>query len=214
VACNFDSDVANFSWSVDGKEFTSVGAWSIPGFQLQTFQGVRPSLFHYNTSGQPGGFVDFDNYTVLQPRARGIEREIPMGKTIVLTSGADGTVLSADEAGTSLVNVDAAAAAAKNTQFKVVDLGKGRVALKTANGKFVSVSESGVTLKDLASAAPSDAETFQWVNLMRGDTMLMTLTNHKYLTTKPKTPGPVLANATGPTAARKGGECFKWKVVE
>jgi hypothetical protein len=49
---------------------------------------------------------------------------------------------------------------------------------------------------------------------MRGDTLLMTLANHQYLTTKPNAPGPVLANATGPTPARKGGECFKWKAVE
>lgn len=40
-------------------------------------------------SGQPGGYLDFDNYTGDEPRARGIEHEIPMGKTIALTSGAE-----------------------------------------------------------------------------------------------------------------------------
>ena len=65
-------------------------------FQLTTFQGVRPALFNFNTSGQPGGYADFDNYTVDEPRARGIEREIPLGKTITLTSGADGSFLAAD----------------------------------------------------------------------------------------------------------------------
>ena len=49
---------------------------------------------------------------------------------------------------------------------------------------------------------------------MRGDTMLMSLTNHRYLATKPNNPGPVTVAATGPTPARKGGECFKWKAVE
>jgi len=213
VACNFDTDVAAFSWSADGKTYTPAGNWNIPGFQLQTFQGVRPALFHFNTNGAAGGYADFDNYTVVQPRARGIEREIPVGKKIVLTSGADGTVLSTDDAGATLVNIAADKAAAANTQFKVIDLGKGRVALRTAGKKYVSVGEKSVVLKEL-NGKPTDAETFQWVNLMRGDTMLMTLTNHQYLTTKPNTPGPVLANATGATPARKGGECFKWKAVD
>jgi hypothetical protein len=95
-----------------------------------------------------------------------------------------------------------------------VDVGLGRVALKASNGKFVSAGADGVVLKDLAGAKPGDAESFQWVNLMRGDTMLMSLTNHHYLTTKPNNPGAVTATSPGPTAARKGGECFKWKTVD
>ena len=96
VPCNFDTDQAIFSWSADGKEFTPLGNPFTMTFQLTTFQGVRPALFNYNTSGQPGGYADFDNYTVDEPRARGIEREIPVGKTITLTSGADGSFLAAD----------------------------------------------------------------------------------------------------------------------
>jgi hypothetical protein len=49
---------------------------------------------------------------------------------------------------------------------------------------------------------------------MRGDTMLMSLTNHQYLTTKPNSPGPVTVNALGASAARKSGAEFKWKAVE
>jgi beta-xylosidase len=216
VHCNFDTDQAVYSWSADGKTFTPVGAWSIPGFQLQTFQGVRPSLFNFNTTGQPGGYADFDNYTCVEPRARGIEREIPLGKTITLTSGADGSLLAADVQNNLLVNVAADSPEAKsaNVRFQVIDLGKGRVALKAANGRMVSAGESGAVLKDLASASPGNAETFQWINLMRGDTAFMVLSDHHYLTTKPNTPGPVAVNATGPTPARKGGECFKWKIAE
>ena len=142
VHCNFDTDQAVFSWSADGKEFTPLGNPFTMTFQLTTFQGVRPALFHYNTSGQPGGYVDFDNYTVEEPRARGIEREIPMGKTIVLTSGADGSFLAADTQNNTLVNVaaDPNKPAPQNAKFQVVDLGLGRVALKAANGKFVSVA--------------------------------------------------------------------------
>jgi hypothetical protein len=214
VACNFDTDEAIFNWSADSREFTPLGKPFTMRFQLTTFQGVRPALFNYNTSGQPGGYADFDNYTVEEPRARGIERMIPTGKTITLSSGADGSFLAADTQNMSLVNIasEAPGAAGQSTRFKVIDLGKGRVALQAINGRFVSTAEAGVTLKDLAGKNPGDAESFQWVNLMRGDTMLMSLVNHRYLATTPN-PGPVSVSATGPTPARKGGECFKWKVV-
>ena len=88
------------------------------------------------------------------------------------------------------------------------------VALTVANGRFVSAAEEGVTLKDRAGKAPGEAESFQWINLTRGDTMFMSLTNHRYLTTKPNEPGPVTATATGPSPARKSGAEFKWKTVE
>src|ERR1035441_2823843 len=198
IHCNFDTDQAIFSWSADGKEFTPLGNPYTMRFQLQTFQGVRPSLFNFNTSGQPGGYADFDNYTVVEPRARGNEREIPIGKTITLTSGADGSLLAADLLSNLLVNVDADSANAnlQITKFKVIDLGKGRVALKVAaerrfDGPFVSVAEEGATLKYLNGKTPGEAESFQWINLMRGDTMLMSLTNHRYLATKPNEPGRV-----------------------
>jgi len=214
VACNFDTDLATFSWSSDGTEFTTLGNPFTMTFQLRTFQGVRPGLFCFNAAGNEGGYADFDNYTVDEPRARGDEREIPMGKTIVLTSGADGSYLAADIKNNTLVNV-ADAKAPDNTRFQVVDLGLGRIALKASNGAFVSVADpEHVILKDLGKAKPGDAETFQWVNLMRNDTMLMTLTNNQYLATKPKTDGPVTANAFGATGHRKSGAEFKWKVAE
>ena len=216
VHCNFDSDEAIFSWSADGKQFTPLGDPFRMTFQLATFQGARPALFNFNTTRQPGGYADFDNYAVEEPRARGIEREIPLGKTITLTSSADGNSWAADTQHNTLVNVatNAAGGTPENAKLQVVDLGKGRVALKAANGRFVSAADDAVVLKDLAGKNPGVAETFQWVNLMRGDTMLMTLVNHRYLVARPNEPGPITVTGTGPHPARKGGECFRWKVVE
>jgi len=215
VHCNFDTDEAVFSWSAGGKEFAPLGEPFTMTFQLRTFQGVRPALFSYNTSDHPGGYADFDNYTVEEPRARGIERMIPMGKTIALTSGADGSLLAANTQNNVLVNVAAATRTVPGTvKFHVIDLGKGRVALQAANGRFVSAAGEAAVLKDLAGMDPGKAESFQWVNLMRGDTMLMSLTNHRYLATTPGEPGPVKVTATGPRPARKGGACFRWKAVE
>jgi beta-xylosidase len=215
VHCNFDTDQAIFSWSADGKEFKTVGSPFTTTFQLTTFQGVRPGLFHYNASGKEGGYADFDNYTVDEPRARGWEREIPLGKTIALTSGADGSFLAADAQNNMLVNVASATDVPANAKFQVIDVGLGRVALKASNGKFVSVAgPEGVVLKDLGGAKPGDAESFQWVSFLKGDIMLMTLTNHQYLNTKPNSPGPITANALGATPARKSGAEFKWKEVQ
>ena len=63
-----------------------------------------------------------------------------MGKTITLTSGADGSFLAADTEKNVLVNVaaDAAGRSHPNAKFQVLDFGKGRVALKASNGRFVS----------------------------------------------------------------------------
>jgi hypothetical protein len=69
-------------------------------------------------------------------------------------------------------------------------------------------------LKDLAGKPPGDAESFQWINLMRGDTMLMSPVNHRYLATKPNNPGLVTVSAVGPRPDRKDGACFKWRAVE
>ena len=60
----------------------------------------------------------------------------------------------------------------------------------------------------------SEAESFQWINLIRGDTAFMNLVNHRYLATKPNSPGPVTVNALGAAPARKSGAEFKWKVVD
>jgi hypothetical protein len=213
VACNFDTEIAVFSWSADGKEFSTLGEPFVMAFQLITFQGVRLALFNYNTTGKPGGYADFDHFTVDEPRARGIERMIPLGKTITVTSGADGSLLTVDAQNMLLVNVPADSTNAA-AQFKVVDLGKGRVALKMANGRFVSAADESVSLKELAEKTPGDAESFQWINLMRGDTMLMCIVSHRYLATKPNNPGPATVSATGPHPDRNDGACFKWKEVE
>ena len=215
VACDFDTDQAVFSWSADGRQFTALGKPFPMTFQLRTFQGVRPALFNFNTTGQTGGYADFDNYTVVEPRARGLERSIPVGQTIRLTSGADGTVLAGDAGTMALINLPAEASAANpSTRFRVVDLGLGRVAFQAATGAFVSVAEDGVRIKDLAGQKPTAAESFQWINLLRGDATFLSLQNHRYLATQPNTPGRVTATATSPRPARKGGECFTWKAVD
>jgi xylan 1,4-beta-xylosidase len=212
--CNFDTNQCQYSYSLDGKQFTDLGNVFAPSFSTSTtFQGCRPGLYMFNTSGQPGGYADFDNFVCDSPRCAGFERDIPMGKTIVLTSGADGSFLAADVQNNTLVNVVSAGNVPPNARFQVIDVGLGRVLLKASNGKVVSVANNAVVLKEAPDKA-ADSESFQWVNLMRGDTMLMTLTNHKYLATRPNSPGAVTPSALGASPARKSGAEFKWKVVD
>ena len=97
----------------------------------------------------------------------------------------------------------------------MVDLGQGRVALETMGGSQLSVSADGTVklarVKDAEPAAASgDSQALQWINLLRGHTMLMSLANDHYLFAKPNDMAPVTATATGPRPDRRDGSCFFW----
>ncbi len=209
IHCNFDIDKANFSTSTDGQTYTSFGDEFTLIFQLKTFQGIRYSLFHYNTSGAPGGYADFDSFTVDEPRPCGLTKPIPVGQTIVFTSLADSAVLAVKDG----VIHNVPATSGPEVSFRVEDRGRGRIALQTTDGGYISVADEGkagcVTIKQ---GEPGDTETFQWVDMQRGDIMLLSLATHRYLLTIPKTTGPVAANHPGPRPDRRDGSCFAWNV--
>jgi hypothetical protein len=99
------------------------------------------------------------------------------------------------------------------TAFRVVDRGRGRIALQTSGGQYVSVGGSGkageVTVK---SGSPGEAETFQWVDPQRGETLLMSVATHRYIAAS-RTPGAVSADQPGPAPDHKDGSCLTWKSV-
>jgi hypothetical protein len=208
VHCNFDTEIAQFSYSSDGKDFRRIGPDFITVFQLRTFQGVRYALFAYNTGGAAGGHADFNFFAVDEPRPRGLTKPIPVSQSIRFTDLANGNALAVADG-----KLEAVSGADRATAFRVVDRGKGRIALQTKDGKYVSVGGEGkpgeVTLKP---GKPGDAETFQWVDLQRGDTLLLSLATHRYLVA-PKDPGPIAADHRGPAPDRKDGSCFAWKTV-
>jgi len=208
VHSNFDTEISQFSYSVNGKEFKPLGPDFITIFQLRTFQGVRFTLFHYNTGGSPGGQADFNSFTVDEPRPRGLTKPIPLSRSITLTDLATGNALAVIKG-----KLQSVGDAGKATAFRVVDQGRGRIALRTVRRQYVSVGASGkagdVTLKP---GKPGDAETFQWVDLQRGDTLLLSLATHRYIVA-PHTPGEVAADHPGPAPDRRDGSCFTWKEV-
>jgi hypothetical protein len=157
--------------------------------QLKTFQGVRYSLFNFNTDESPGGYADFDRFKVDEPHPNGLMKPIPFGRGITLTNVAAGSMLTIGGA----------------KEFMVVDRGLGRVALE-AGGKYVSAGKGQVVLK---AGAPGDAETFQWTETPYGDLVLLSLATHRHLSVDPRT-GVITADNPGPKPDRKDGSCFSW----
>lgn len=201
--CNFDTDIGELSYSTDGANFKRIGGELKMPFQLKTFQGVRYALFHYNTGGKPGGYADFNRFQVSEPRPRGLTRPIPAGQSITFADLATGRGLAVKDG--KLFSSD------QGTPFRVIDRGRGRIALRAPDGKYVSVSGDGKSVETKAGR-PGDAETFQWVDLQRGDTLLLSLATHRYLVAPPAG-GPVAADHAGPSPDRKDGSCFSWKLA-
>lgn len=189
--CDFLTEKAMFSYSVDGKKFEPLGDEFTMIFQLKTFQGVRYSLFNYNEKGAAGGYADFDSFQVEEPHPRGLMRPIPVGKVISLAPrGGEGALV---------VN--------GVSQFTVVDRGLGRVALRTKVG-CVSAAEDGATLK---AGEPGDAETFQWTENVYGDVNLLSLGTHRLLRVDAGK-SRVVADWPGPKPDRHDGACFECRV--
>jgi beta-xylosidase len=67
VECEFGSvpEVARFSYSLDGKSWTSIGRPSRLAYTFPHFMGYRYGLFFYSTR-TAGGRVDFDYYRIGQ----------------------------------------------------------------------------------------------------------------------------------------------------
>lgn len=185
AACDFISEKAVFSYSTDGKLFTPVGPeWNMV-FQGVTFQGIRYSLFNFNTAGADGGVADFDAVDIDEPHPHGLMRPIPYGQTIALSHPRPSWL---------------------SARFAVRDMGLGRVALRR-NGRYVTVDEhAGVRLQ---AGKPAAAQSFQWIETPDGDLVLMSLRTHRFLRVDPAT-GKTTADSPGPTADGSDGSRFHW----
>jgi hypothetical protein len=194
VDSDFLTEQARFSFSTDGVRWTPVDRPFTMAFQLKTFQGVRFALFHYNSVGVRGGVADFDFMRVDEPNPRGLMQPIPFDKTIALRAAGRDTPFAVDG----------------QRRFTVVDRGLGRVSLRAGN-RFLSVtplSDSTSTLA-LRAGAPSDGETFQWMETMYGDLMLMSLATHRYLRLEPD--GQVSSDSRGAEPDPNDGTALRWR---
>jgi xylan 1,4-beta-xylosidase len=208
--CNFDTEQGSFSYSLDGTAFQPLGADLTLVFQLKTFQGVRFALFNFNTDAAAGGYADFDNFRLDEPRANGRGRPIPLGKTITLTSLADEHPLTVWN---GLLRSGGGAAPFWGTnRFRVLDRGSGRIALQADDGSgFVTVTGAGEAgdLK-LVKNDVGEAATFQWQQRESGDIMLLSLVTHRCIAVDPQANGLLAATARGASPDRKNGASFTW----
>jgi xylan 1,4-beta-xylosidase len=197
--CDFMTERATFSWSLDGKTYTPLGDPITLVFQLGTFQGIRYSLFAYNTRGA-GGTAAFDSFDVLQPDPRGLLRPIPLGKRVMLTSIGRTQGLG--------VPRDALAAGAP-APFRVRDMKLGRVALEH-RGSFVSIGDDGNAT--LSRRAPGSSESFQWIETPNGDLALMSLATNRFLRIDPASQR-IVADSPGPLPDGSDGARFEWRIA-
>ena len=196
VDCDFLTEAARFSYSTDGVKWMSFGRPFTMAFQLKTFQGVRFALFQYNVGGSAGGVADFDFMRVEEPHPHGLMQPIPVGETIALQAAGRDTRFAVDG----------------QDRFTVVDRGLGRVALRTG-ARYLSVTPQSDTTSRIAlrAGSPSDAETFQWMETLYGDLVLMSLSTHRYLRLEPD--GQVSSNSRGPEPDPNDGTALRWHAV-
>jgi hypothetical protein len=199
--CDFLSEMATFSWSVDGLTWQVLGSPFRMVFQLRTFQGVRYALFAYNTLGNSGGRADFSNFTVDEPAPRGLMNAIPYGQLITLENATSGHTLAAS--GQRLISIPASND--NGTSFRIINVKNGRVALQHVHsGGFVTVSGLGNAAKiSLQKARAGDRQAFQWTETIHGDILLLSVSGHRNLQVLPD--GNVAATAEGTTHDNKNG---------
>ena len=195
--CDFLTEQAQFSYSIDGKQFVRFGESLTMVFQLATFQGVRYALFNYNTADVRGGAADFDTFTVDQPAPRGLMRAIPYGQRVTL---------AATDREYGLGTAKTGPVAAAPVAFEVIDMKLGRVALKSASGLLGVAGDGGAALTE---GPPGEAETFQWIETPTGELVLMSLRTNRFLRIDPQT-RRVVADAPTPLPDNSDGARFVW----
>jgi len=59
---------------------------------------------------------------------------------------------------------------------------------------------------------PSDGETFQWMETLYGDVVLMSLATHRYL--RVEMDGAVTSDSRGPEPDPKDGTAMRWSLAK
>ncbi|MCB0668723.1 MAG: glycoside hydrolase 43 family protein [Saprospiraceae bacterium] len=214
--CNFDTDIGILSYSLDGNNYQERGGPILLPYQLRTFQGVRYALFNFNSGGKEGGYADFNGFKVDEPRCWGLMRKIPHNSIIELQSVADSTLLVNWKNFLRPVGIGSRFAEGHSSEFKVLDRGLGRIALQSvASGGYVTVrGNGGMAEVRIEKTDQGDASVFQWIEMINGDLMLMSLYNHRYLKVDPRAGSLCAADARGARPDHQAGACFTWEVKE
>jgi hypothetical protein len=139
---------------------------------------------------------------------------IPIGKTVTFRTTTRNVPLVSWNGRVRAMAPHGGDATDGSSQFKVLNRGRGRIALQAANGEFVTVSGAG-EMGDvrLVRQDPGDAATFQWQE-MHGKVMLMSLVTHRYLEVAAGGNGLLSAQARGAAPTTDDPAEFAWKELE
>lgn len=197
ASCNFLTEIASFSFSSNGADFTPLGEDMTMVYQLKTFQGVRHALFAYNEKGVEGGHADFDRFEVIEPYPRGLMQAIPAGQS--------GYLVRADDPATGLGLDLGSIIAGQPMALSVEPLELGRVRFRSG-AALISVTAGGVmTLSGLQDAV---AMAFQWMETPTGEVVLMSLATNRFVRLAPN--GVARADSPGPVPGGSDGVRFRW----
>lgn len=211
---NFDEDIAQLSYSLNGKDFINVGDSILMPYQLKTFQGTRYALFAYNERGKEGGYAQFDDFVLQEPLADR-SQNLPLGKVIRMTNYGSGNqvwanyrgMLDSSKPGSKAYNTDACL-------FRVHDRGQGRVVLEALNGSgFVTVVGTGIAADVRLLKQESEGSLFMWQDMLRGQCMLLSLKTNRFIGIDARTDEPYSADWPGTMPNRKDGTVLTWEVV-
>jgi len=208
---DFDNDRAQYAWSVDGKNYLSVGPVMTLTYQLTTFQGSRLALFAFNKNGKNGGVAEFDNFTVYEPQADR-SHNIPYDKTIRIINLATDRPMHATPHG--LMYDTRADDKSVQTKFRLIDRGQGKVALQCEDGRYVFVAGYGIPGDVRLTNDADKAEEFMWQDYLNHHFMLMSTRTHTYIGKSPTTGSPYSMDFKGADPARKNGAVLRWEVAE
>lgn len=212
---NYEKDIAQFSYSTDGKTYINIGDSVILPYQLKTFQGSRYALFAYNTQNKNGGYIDFEDFKLQEPLAER-SQNIPFGKIITLINMSNNDAAWANPHGMlHSVHEGSKEFGGAACQFRLHDRGKGRVALEAMNGAgFLTVTGIGLSADVRLIKDESEASLFQWQDMLHNQCMLLSLKTNRYLGVTPGTGEPYAADRPGTLPNRKSGTVLIWKIDE
>lgn len=212
---NYEKDIAQFSFSVDGNEFTNIGDSIRLPYQLKTFQGSRYALFAYNASGKVGGYADFEDFKLVEPLADR-SKNVPVGKIITLTNLGTNELVWANPHGMMhSVSVGSGEYNGPGCKFRVHDRGKGRVVLEALNGTgFITVVGIGISGDVRLMKEESEGSLIQWQDMLHNQCMLLSLKTNRYIGLTPGTGEPYAADRPGTLPTRKDGNALTWSVID
>jgi len=212
VHCDFVKETADFSYAEADGVFHPLGTLSQLAYQLKTFQGIRYALFAFNQRQTAGGHADFSRFQLDEPEAARKLHAIPVGRTVLFTSLADGRHLAVRN-GLVEGRAFSSAPVPGASRFRVEDRGRGRVALVSTECKG-TVWIAGLGVSGDVRVSPGshgEAELFQWQDMQGGACMLLSVKTQRCLQLRPQGAEPASADSPGAQPDRLEGSCFTWQ---